>query len=80
MLRVVLGRTALLLGAGAATGAALALLAGQVVSSIVYSASPRDPVVLAAVAVTMIAVGVASCWVPARRALRINPVTALRLD
>ena len=80
VLRVVLGRTALLLGAGAATGAALALLAGQVVSSIVYSASPRDPVVLAAVAVTMIAIGVASCWVPARRALRINPVTALRLD
>ncbi len=80
VLRVVLGRIALLLGIGAAAGLLLAVAAGQLLSSIVYQASPRDPVVLAAVAATIVAVGAVASWAPARRSLRTQPIEALRTD
>jgi len=49
-------------------------------ASVVYGASPRDPFVLAGVAATMILLGVLSSWAPTRRALRIDPMTALRYE
>jgi predicted permease len=78
VLRLVLVRTGVLLGIGAALGLLLALLAGQVFATIVYEASPRDPLVLAGVGVGMVVLGVVSCWIPARRALRVSPIMALR--
>jgi len=45
---------------------------------IVYDVSPRDPVVLATVAVSLAGMGALSCWAPVRRALRVNPTDALR--
>jgi predicted permease len=80
VLRVVLTRTMVLLGLGTAMGFGLVLLAGQVLASIVYQASPRDPVVLGAVAACLLIVGVVACWVPARRSLRISPVQALKAE
>lgn len=80
VLRVVLGRIALLLGIGAAAGLLLAAAAGQLLSSIVYQASPRDPVVLGAVAATIVAVGALASWAPARRSLRTQPIEALRTE
>ncbi|HUI57827.1 MAG TPA: ABC transporter permease [Bryobacteraceae bacterium] len=77
---VVLSHTALLLTIGAAVGLALALAAGRLFSQILYGVSARDPVTYA-VAITMMAlVAVAACWFPARRAMTVDPVTALRTE
>ena len=78
VLWLVLGRTMTLLLAGCAVGFVLALAAGQVISSIVYGVSPRDPAVLAAVWLMTILLGVLSSWAPTRRALRVDPMMALR--
>jgi predicted permease len=78
VVRLVLGKTLILVMAGAVVGAGLALAAGQVLATIVYQASPRDPMVFAAVVGTMVLVAMASCWAPVRRALRVDPMAALR--
>jgi predicted permease len=78
VLRIVLGRIGTLVAIGAVAGLALGLAGGALLSSIVYEASPRDPAVLAAVAMIIVTVSVLSCWAPARRSLRIDPGTALR--
>jgi ABC-type antimicrobial peptide transport system permease subunit len=80
VLRLVLGKMAALLAAGSALGLVLALAAGQVLASIVYEASPRDPFVLVGVFVLMFVLGIFSSWLPARRALRIEPKTALHYE
>jgi ABC-type antimicrobial peptide transport system permease subunit len=64
--------------AGAAIGSMLALAAGRMMASIVYQASPRDPAIFAAVGGVLVLVGIASCWAPALRSLRIAPMAALR--
>ena len=80
ILRLVLGRLTVLLAIGAAAGLAMAVAAGTILSSIVFEASPRDPAALAAVTALIIAVGLASCWMPARRSIRIEPGRALRAE
>jgi ABC-type antimicrobial peptide transport system permease subunit len=56
----------------------LGVLASRLLASLVYQATPRDPLVLAGAAVTMILVGMAAAWAPARRALAVNPAQLLR--
>jgi len=80
VLRLVLARMGALLAAGAALGLILALAGGQVLASIVYLVSPRDPLVLAAVTATVFILGLASCWRPARRATKVDPMVALRCE
>ena len=78
VLRSILGRTAVILCAGAAAGVAAGLAVGELLTAVVYHASPRDPVVVTGVAVTMTLVGLGAAWVPARRALSIDPARTLR--
>lgn len=78
VMKLVLGRTLMLLLVGGTIGLGLALAAGQVLASIVYQASPHDPLVLAAVIATMGVIGLLASWAPTRRALRIQPTVALR--
>jgi predicted permease len=78
VLRLVLGRMVTLIAGGAVIGSVLALAAGRTLASIVYQASPRDPMVFLGVGVVLVLVGIASCWTPALRSLRIEPMTALR--
>ena len=66
--------------AGVAFGALLALAAGPWVESLLYQTSPRDPLILAAVAATLLAVACAASLVPAWRASRVNPSVALRAE
>jgi len=80
VLRLVLGRTFVLVAAGSTIGLVLALAAGQVLASIVYGASARDPLILAGVVSTIVLIGVFSSWAPTRRALRIDPMNALRCE
>jgi len=77
IIQLVLAKTFMLLGIGASIGLGLALAAGRILETVVF-ASPRDPVVLASVCVTMIVLGLISSWSPTRRALRIEPTIALR--
>ncbi|HUI53883.1 MAG TPA: ABC transporter permease [Bryobacteraceae bacterium] len=77
---VVLSHTALLLGIGGAAGLALALAAGRLFAQILYGVSARDPVTYAVAIALMMLVAVAACWFPARRAMTVDPVTALRTE
>jgi predicted permease len=75
---LVLGRTLELLAAAAVMGFGLALAVGNVLAGIVYGVSPRDPMVLASVFGAVAVLCLFSCWAPARRALHIDPMAALR--
>jgi ABC-type antimicrobial peptide transport system permease subunit len=78
VLHAALGRTFRLLATGAVAGLLLGMAATRVLSLIVYQASPRDPAVLAGVILTMLLLGLLAGWVPARRALAIDPAILLR--
>lgn len=66
--------------AGIAVGLGAALAGSRLIESLLYDVSPRDPSVFAATTLTLLAVAVLACWLPARRAARISPVEALRTD
>lgn len=80
VLRVVLLRTAILLGAGTAIGLAMALAGGQFFAQVLYGVSARDPFTYACAIGLMAAVALVACWVPARRAIKVDPLTALRTE
>jgi len=78
VLQAALGRALKLLAFGSAAGLILGILATRVLASIVYQASPRDPLVLAGVVLAMLLLGLLATWIPAQRALSIDPLTLLR--
>jgi ABC-type antimicrobial peptide transport system permease subunit len=78
VLQAALGRVFKLLAFGSAAGLLLGILASQVLASIVYQATPRDPLVLAAVVLSMASLGLLATWIPAQRALSVHPLTLLR--
>ena len=78
VLRAALGRAFKLLASGSAAGLLLGLLASRVLSLIVYQATPRDPLVLAGVVLAMALLGLLATWIPARRALSVDPMILLR--
>ncbi len=78
ILRAALGRALRLLAVGSVSGLLLGLLATRVLAYIVYQATPRDPIVLCGVLATMLLLGLLASWIPARRALAVNPLILLR--
>jgi predicted permease len=78
VLLAALGRAFKLLAFGSAAGLLLGILASRVLASIVYQATPRDPLVLAGVVLAMLLLGLLATWIPAQRALSIDPVILLR--
>jgi predicted permease len=78
VLGAALGRTFRLLAVGSIAGMILGILATHVLSSIVYQATPKDPVILGGVILTMLCVGVVAALIPARRALAVDPMILLR--
>jgi ABC-type lipoprotein release transport system permease subunit len=58
----------------------LALAAGQVIASIVYETEPHDPLVLICAWVGIALLGLGASWAPARRAMRVDPIIALRYE
>ena len=78
--RVVLMRTAMLLALGTAAGFSLAFAAGTFFSQILYGISAHDPVTYLCAGALMAVVAFSACWVPARRAISIDPITALRTE
>jgi len=80
ILRVILGKTAVLLFFGSLVGFVLALAAGRVITSIVYESQPRDPLVMFSVWCAIALLGLFASWSPARRATRVDPLIALHYE
>jgi predicted permease len=80
VLQAALGRAFKLLAFGSAAGLVLGILAGWVLASIVYQATSRDPLVLGGVALIMLLLGLLATWIPAQRALSVDPSILLRVD
>jgi len=64
--------------AGLVIGLALAIAMSRLVATLLYQVAPTDPVTYTGAAALLVAVGVLACYMPARRASRVDPVTALR--
>ena len=80
VLQAALGRAIKLLALGSVAGLFLGILASRVLAFIVYQATPRDPLVLAGVVLAMLLLGLVATWIPAQRALSVNPLVLLRED
>jgi ABC-type antimicrobial peptide transport system permease subunit len=80
ILWLVLRRGLALSAAGAGIGIGLALGLTRLMQSLLYSVTARDPATFVAVPVLLVAVALAACYLPARRALKVDPVTALRAE
>jgi len=78
LMRSALGRPLLVLVAGSAAGLVLGVLASRLLAFLVYEATPRDPLVLLGAVGAMMMVGLVATWIPARRALGVNPAQLLR--
>jgi ABC-type antimicrobial peptide transport system permease subunit len=64
--------------AGAAIGISASLAVTRFLGSMLYNVKPGDPVTLIGVAVLLLLVALAACYIPARRATRVDPLVALR--
>jgi len=78
VLRMVLGEVAVLIGVGLAVGFGSALIATRLVATFLYGLQPNDPWTLAAAGVVLSAVALLAGYLPARRASKVDPMTALR--
>jgi predicted permease len=76
--RLVVARGLKQLGVGAALGLAIAVGVTRLMGELLYGVSPTDPVVFGAVIAVIVLVGLAACWLPARRAAALDPLKALR--
>ena len=78
VLQTALARPLKLLAAGSVAGLLLGILATKVLAFIVYQATSRDPLVLVGVVVAMCLLGLLATWIPAQRALSVDPLILLR--
>jgi putative ABC transport system permease protein len=80
VLRMVLREGMTLVAVGVALGVAAALMLTRLLEGMVYGVKVRDPLIFAIVNLLMVAVSLAACYVPARRATRVDPLVALRYE
>jgi predicted permease len=80
VLWLVLRETALMVGIGAAIGIPAALLLTRLVASLLYGLTPQDPLSLAVSTLILVAITVLAGYIPARRAIRVDPMVALRYE
>jgi len=78
ILHMVLGQGLTLAIAGAAVGLAGALIVSHLMAGLLYGVRPTDPLTFAGVAVLLVVVALFACFIPARRAVRVDPMVALR--
>ena len=80
VLVLVVKLTLTLVGIGIAIGLAGSVAVSRVLSNQIWGVSPRDPVALGTVAAGMLVAALIACYVPARRAMRVDPIIALRQE
>lgn len=77
--RMILREGGVLVVAGLVLGLAVALFATRLVQGLLFGVTPQDPVTFGLVAVVMAAIGIGACWLPARRASRVDPAITMRV-
>ena len=80
VLRLILGEGLTLVLAGAALGTVFALIATRFISTMIYGVSATDPLIFLSVIMLLVIVSLAACYLPARRAMRVDPMVALRCE
>jgi predicted permease len=80
VLRLVVGESARLAAAGVAIGLALSLALTRLISSLLFGVTPADPVTFISVAAILSAAALFASYIPARRAMRVDPIVALRYE
>lgn len=78
VLQAALGRPVKVLCAGSAAGLLLGIASTKVLASVVYQATPRDPLVISGVIIAMMLLGIIASWLPAQRAAGVDPAILLR--
>jgi putative ABC transport system permease protein len=76
--RMVVGQGARLIGIGLALGLLGSIAVGRLIASMLYGVSPTDPLILLAVVLVLSAAALVACLLPARRAMRVDPLVAMR--
>jgi predicted permease len=80
VVRLVLAKAVALIVAGAVAGVAVALGVARLLTSFLFGVKASDPITLASVIVLLMAVALAACYIPARRATKVDPLVALRYE
>jgi len=80
VLRLVLGRGTRLIAIGIAFGLAASFVFARLLSNLLYGVTSNDPGTFALVSSVLVIVALAACYVPARRATRVDPMIALRYE
>jgi ABC-type antimicrobial peptide transport system permease subunit len=80
ILKMVLRQGLIVVGVGLVVGLALALAGTRVMSGLIIGIKPTDPLTFVVVVVLLAGIALFACWVPARRATRIDPLVALRYE
>jgi ABC-type antimicrobial peptide transport system permease subunit len=78
--RLVVGQGMLLVLIGLLVGLPLAMGMGRAVASLLYGVAPNDSTTFAGVVAILASVALAACYIPARRAMRVDPIIALRYE
>jgi predicted permease len=80
LMRAALGRPLLVLLSGSLAGLVSGVLTSRLLAGLVYQATPRDPLVLVGAVLAMSLIGLVATWIPARRAIAVDPAQLLRQD
>jgi putative ABC transport system permease protein len=78
LLKLVAGHGMKLVLIGMALGLGASFVLTRLIESLLFSVSPTDPVTFAVIALLLAGVGMLACWIPARRAAKVDPIIALR--
>ena len=80
VMRMIVWQGGIVAVAGVAVGLIIAMSGADLLESLLYGVSPRDPGVFASTTLLLLLIALAACWLPARRAARLSPVDALRIE
>jgi len=80
VLKLVIGQGAKLIAIGLGAGLVIAFIASRLITSLLYQVSSADPLTYLLVAALLAVVALLACYIPARRAMKVDPMTALRTE